>query len=347
MIEVIKSYIQLNSIEILLLTLNVAVFVIGIIGNFLVCYVVYKCKALHSVTNFFIVNLAVADFVVLLICLPPTIVQTMFETWFFGEFMCKIIHGLQTISFCTSVLTLCAISIERYFGICRPMTPKMSKRKFILILAVIWIVAVLVALPSLIVMRLKIHFPDIPEYLSVCYRSWSMDTDIVYNTTLLFSLYFLPICILGICYTVISINLWKSRIPGTGEALSNSKSVLVNVFIGTCDVAGNQLQSRKNVAKMLMAIVILFIICYLPFNLLHVKCKYFRLLDMLDNQSYIRVIWLIAQWLCYFNSAMNPVIYNFMSARFRREFQIACCCLKEDESIYDRNRHTRTFRTEM
>jgi hypothetical protein len=29
----------------------------------------------------------------------------------------------------------------------------------------------------------------------------------------------------------------------------------------------------------------------------------------------------LAHWLCYFNSAVNPVIYNFMSGKFRKEFR--------------------------
>lgn len=78
-----------------LIVLNVLVLVIGLLGNFLVCFVVYRNSSMQSVTNIFIVNLAVADFCVLLFCLPPTVVWDVTETWFFGTLLCKLILYFQ------------------------------------------------------------------------------------------------------------------------------------------------------------------------------------------------------------------------------------------------------------
>ena len=50
---------------------------------------------MQSVTNLFIVNLAVADFIVLIFSSPPSVLQTVTETWFLGEAMCKIAHLIQ------------------------------------------------------------------------------------------------------------------------------------------------------------------------------------------------------------------------------------------------------------
>lgn len=65
------------------------------VGNALVCLAVYTNYTMRTVTNLFIVNLAVADFFVILFCLPPTVVWDVTETWFLGEVMCKVVLYFQ------------------------------------------------------------------------------------------------------------------------------------------------------------------------------------------------------------------------------------------------------------
>lgn len=94
-IKEINDYIFPKVYEWIFIGLNILVFIFGLGGNFLVCYAVYRNKHLQSVTNYFLVNLAVADFLVVLICLPPTLVHDIAQTWFLGIVMCKLILYLQ------------------------------------------------------------------------------------------------------------------------------------------------------------------------------------------------------------------------------------------------------------
>lgn len=64
-------------------------------GNALVCIAVYTNHTMRTVTNIFIVNLAVADFFVILFCLPPTVLWDVTETWFMGKSMCKVLIYFQ------------------------------------------------------------------------------------------------------------------------------------------------------------------------------------------------------------------------------------------------------------
>lgn len=59
---------------------------------------------MRTVTNYFIVNLAVADFLVILICLPPTVLWDVTDTWFMGTLACKIVLYLQVSVFFSSLL---------------------------------------------------------------------------------------------------------------------------------------------------------------------------------------------------------------------------------------------------
>lgn len=79
----------------ILVILHFSVFVSGLVGNALVCLSVYRNKSLQTVTNYYIVNLAVADFLVILICLPPTVYWDITLTWNFGLVLCKLVLYLQ------------------------------------------------------------------------------------------------------------------------------------------------------------------------------------------------------------------------------------------------------------
>lgn len=75
------------------------VFVVGLVGNCLVCVAVYRNHTMRTVTNYFIVNLAAADFLVILFCLPPSVVWDVTSTWWFGIAMCKVVLYLQVSCF--------------------------------------------------------------------------------------------------------------------------------------------------------------------------------------------------------------------------------------------------------
>ena len=94
-LDMIRDYIRPSAFEWLLITFYLAVFVLGLVGNALVCFVVWYDRQLRTVTNLFIVNLAVADLVIIVVCLPPTVLGDVTETWYLGPVMCKIVLYLQ------------------------------------------------------------------------------------------------------------------------------------------------------------------------------------------------------------------------------------------------------------
>lgn len=69
-------------------------FIIGVTGNSLVCYAVWRNRNMRTVTNIFIVNLAIADLTVIICCLPATLSVDITETWFYGFVLCKIVYFL-------------------------------------------------------------------------------------------------------------------------------------------------------------------------------------------------------------------------------------------------------------
>ncbi|XP_045201934.2 orexin/Hypocretin receptor type 1-like [Mercenaria mercenaria] len=78
-----------------------------------------------------------------------------------------------------------------------------------------------------------------------------------------------------------------------------------------------QTESRKKAVRMLVAVVLLFALCFLPNHTLNIL----RYTGQLQNVPNKRIFALFAHWATFFNSCINPVIYNFMSEAFRKAFK--------------------------
>ncbi|KAK0090037.1 hypothetical protein PV325_003850 [Microctonus aethiopoides] len=94
-IDLIADFLKPDIYDWLLIAMHIIVFIIGIIGNSLVCIAIYRNRSMRTVTNYFIVNLAIADLMVIIFCLPSTVLWDITETWFLGDKLCKIIPYLQ------------------------------------------------------------------------------------------------------------------------------------------------------------------------------------------------------------------------------------------------------------
>ncbi|KAG5675442.1 hypothetical protein PVAND_005346 [Polypedilum vanderplanki] len=89
------------------------VFSVGLVGNLFVISVVFRVPRMRSVTNLFIANLAFADVLVIIFCVPATLMSNLFVPWILGWFMCKTVPYVQGVSVAASVYSLIAVSLDR------------------------------------------------------------------------------------------------------------------------------------------------------------------------------------------------------------------------------------------
>ncbi|KAL0129704.1 hypothetical protein PUN28_001755 [Cardiocondyla obscurior] len=122
------------------------------LGNLLVILAVSCTSKLRTVTNMFIVNLAVADLMVSVLVLPFSIIWEVFKVWIFGKIWCSIWLALDVWMCTASILNLCVISLDRYLAVTRPITyPQlMSSKRAKMLLASVWILSFLICLPPLV-----------------------------------------------------------------------------------------------------------------------------------------------------------------------------------------------------
>ncbi|XP_076441094.1 cholecystokinin receptor-like [Babylonia areolata] len=332
------------------------VLVLGLVGNILVVVSVARYRRMHNVTNIFLLSLASADLLLVCICVPVKFTGFITFTWRLGEVMCKGVHYLQNVSIICSVLNLTGLSLERYYAILHPMrarytcTVKLARRTVL----VIWALSLIMAVPILVGQEHIMVGERKKGYW--CMEQWAgPELHQLYQLYMLLVVYLLPLTFMTANYVSICRRLWQVRYQRASIRAEHSHMVRpepsqqsLMPFLSpttTGSAAGDacasrelrqmvrQLQkgarckrsplsedaTRKQVVKMLVAVVVLFAVCWGPILINNVLVA-FGVLEQLHHgwlKPMRQVFWLMA----YLNSSLNPIVYGFMSKNFRDSFR--------------------------
>lgn len=120
---------------------------LAIIGNTIVCVSIYKFKRLQTMTNYYVFNLAIADFLYGLTGMPLLLITTIAGKWMLGSALCQLSGTLQTLFVLVSIWTLCLISVNRYFAVGQHASYKSvyKKKRVLLSIACVWFIAAVVS----------------------------------------------------------------------------------------------------------------------------------------------------------------------------------------------------------
>ncbi len=139
--------------QILLGILLSSISVAGFCGNFLVVVAVIRTRTLNSVTDYFICSLACADLFVSVFIMPFAIATEILKgVWLFGVIFCSIWSSFDILCCTASIMNLCAISIDRYIAIIKPLTYReiVTPLRCWIAIAVVWILASSLAFSQLL-----------------------------------------------------------------------------------------------------------------------------------------------------------------------------------------------------
>ena len=123
-----------------------------IFGNILVVVAVARERYLHTVTNYFITSLAVADCLVGSIVMPFSAANELLNgQWVFGQDLCDVWHSFDVLASTASILNLCVISMDRYWAITDPFTypSRMTPRRACCFIALVWFCSSLISFPAI------------------------------------------------------------------------------------------------------------------------------------------------------------------------------------------------------
>ncbi|CAL8299874.1 unnamed protein product [Merluccius merluccius] len=355
-----REYLRPKQYEWALIAGYIMVFLVSLVGNSLVCFAVWKNRHMRTVTNYFIVNLSFADVLVTLTCLPASLVVDITETWFFGNTLCKIVPYLQTISVSVSVLTLSCIAQDRWYAICHPLMFKSTAKRARKSIVLIWLVSCTIMIPQAIVMECTSLLPELTNKTSlftVCDEHWGEEIyPKVYHTCFFIVTYFAPLCFMVLAYIQICHKLWCQQIPGSSSVMQRKwhsfqcsnqapgPGESVRVRTSTVCAEVKQVRARRKTARMLIVVLFVFALCYLPISVLNIMKRVFGTFKNTNDRETVYAWFTFSHWLIYANSAANPIVYNFLSGKFREEFKAAfsCHCVGQKQTRTKRRTRTST-----
>ncbi|XP_056370937.1 prosaposin receptor GPR37 [Oenanthe melanoleuca] len=299
--------------------LSVVIFGIGIMGNMAVMCIVCHNYYMRSISNSLLANLAFWDFLIVFFCLPLVIFQELTKKWLLEDFSCKIVPYIEVASLGVTTFTLCALCIDRfraatnvqmYYEMIENCASTTAK------LAVIWVGALLLALPEVVlrqlardepghggaagercVVKISTALPDTIYVLALTYdgaRLWWY-----------FGCYFcLPTLFTITCSLVTARKIRRAEKACTR---GNKRQI--------------QLESQMNCT--VVALTILYGFCIIPENICNIVTAY---MSTGVSRQTMDLLHLISQFLLFFKSCVTPVLLFCLCKPFSRAFMECCCC---------------------
>nr|O42179.1 RecName: Full=Somatostatin-like receptor F_48D10.1 [Takifugu rubripes]AAB86684.1 unknown [Takifugu rubripes] len=214
-----------GSSALLTAVIYITVFVVGLTGNTLAIYVVLRYAGMKTVTNIYILNLAVAD-ELYIVGLPFLATQNVLSYWPFGSFLCRVVMTADSMNQFTSIFCLTVMSIDRYLAVVHPIRstkwrhPRVAK----VVSAAVWAVSFVVVLPVVIFSDVQVR-PSRPlqvgtsskclvkrvqETFNSCNMIWPEPKNVWSTAFILYTAmvgFFGPLLIICLCYLLIVIKV--------------------------------------------------------------------------------------------------------------------------------------------
>ncbi|XP_075948812.1 cholecystokinin receptor type A [Anarhichas minor] len=348
-----------QSVRIVLYSL---IFLLSLMGNSLIIAVLVRNRRMRTVTNLFLLSLAVSDLMVSLVCIPFTLIPNLMRDFIFGAGMCKLVMYFMGVSVSVSTFNLVAISLERYSAICNPLTSRawQTKSHAAKVITATWVASFILMLPYPISSGLKPFTRHNNSTGYMCRLVWPNDfIQQSWYVSLVLLLFLIPGIVMMTAYGLICLELYRgitfelssrkssrerqlstgSIKPGDSDGcyLQPSKKKTITASAGRPSskptvgrVCGSSsttnLMAKKRVIRMLLVIVFLFFLCWTPIFVVNAWQAFDRRSAYRLTGAPISYIHLLS----YTSACVNPIIYCFMNKRFRQGMlaTFTCCsCL--------------------
>ncbi|NWV03762.1 GPR19 protein, partial [Ptilonorhynchus violaceus] len=292
-----------------------ALWLISVLGNFLVCFVMLRSRRTQSTTNYFVVSMACADLLSSVGSAPFLLLQLSSGRWMLGSGMCRLVRYIQYLTPGVQIYLLLTISLDRCYTLIHPLRVKVSREKAQKMALVSWLCGALFASPACFLYgsstnhHCNFFLPD----------SWQGTASGVIHLSVL--LFLIPSLLIILCYQKLFMYIWRRD---------------------TEDMAGRRtvnFVSRRKVktVKMFLIFISHFLMSWLPFfmvQLWHPQETDYRKSSL---------VFLAITWISFSSSASKPILFYIYNANFRRGMQETCCRWKYHRSnIYTITTSSRT-----
>uniref|UniRef100_A0A8C3K6I0 X-C motif chemokine receptor 1 n=1 Tax=Calidris pygmaea TaxID=425635 RepID=A0A8C3K6I0_9CHAR len=256
-------------------------FLLSLLGNTLVLWILFKYENLTSLTNIFIMNLCVSDLV--FSCMLPFWAVDQTFGWIFGEFLCKAVNAVFSIGYYSGVFFLTLMTILRYLAVVNPLSTLRSQtqRCGFLVSLVVWTASILIVVPEMIHTRVqdKLEGGKSCDYADAKWKNVD-----IYLRNVLFLISF---GVIIFCYFKILIILLGARS-----------------------------RRKHRTVKLILIIVVAFFLSWAPYNILSFLITFPPPSCQYEKDS--KLAFHISRKIAFSHCCLNPVLYVFVGVKFKR-----------------------------
>ncbi|XP_006021551.1 prokineticin receptor 1 [Alligator sinensis] len=265
------------------------------IGNFIFIAALARYKKLRNLTNLLIANLAISDFIVAIVCCPFEMDYYVVRqlSWEHGHVLCASVNYLRTVSLYVSTNALLAIAVDRYLAIVHPLKPRMNYQTATFLIALVWIVSILIAIPSAYFATEIVLFTVKNQKKFFCGQIWPVDQQMYYKSYFLFifGIEFVgPVITMTLCYARISQELWFKTVPGFQT-----------------EQIRKRLRCRRKTVMVLMCILTAYVLCWAPFYGFTIVRDFFPTIFV--KQKHYLTAFYIVECIAMSNSMINTMCF--------------------------------------
>ncbi|XP_028993636.1 cholecystokinin receptor [Betta splendens] len=341
------------------------IFFLSVAGNLLIIVVLTANKRMRTVTNTFLLSLAVSDLMMAVFCMPFTLIPSILKDFIFGAAMCKTVSYLMGVSVSISTFSLVAIAIERYSAICNPLKSRVwqTRSHAYRVIAATWVLAFTIMIPYPIISHLEPYQKPDNTTAHQCRHKWPLATaEQTWYVLLLLVLFAIPGVVMIVAYGLISRELYRGiqfEMGHNKDSTDVKNGLTSTVSSGSDDGDGcyvNVVQRPHSMEMSTMAASSRAIKAERPRSntseaKLEAKKRVIRMLVVIvvlfflcwmplycantwrafDDTSAKRLLSgppiAFIHLLSYTSACVNPIIYCFMNTRFRKALlsTFSCC----------------------
>ncbi|KAM3857470.1 endothelin receptor type B-like [Diretmus argenteus] len=301
--------------------LSCVIFAVGIVGNATLLRIICQNKSMRNGPNALIASLALGDLIYVAIDIPINVYKLLAMRWPFsdsvvGLFLCKLFPFLQKASVGITVLNLCALSVDRYRAVVSwsrvqgTGIPTVTAVEIVMI----WLLSVVLAVPEAVGFNM-VTFDYNNVTMTTCMLQPKTPFMIFYRDAKdwwLFGFYFcVPLACSAVFYGLMTCEMLRHQKGSLRIALSE------------------HLKQRREVAKAVFCLVLIFALCWFPLHLSRLLKKIaYKSYDerRCDLLNFLLVLDYFSINLATINSCINPIILYFISKKFKNCFKSCLCC---------------------
>ena len=276
------------------------IIVTSLVGNSLIIAIVHKNYNHHMKTpnNFFVVNTAAADILITVSSATEAVITLALSSWLvhgaFGHALCKLKSVIMALSALVTTQSLATMAVDRFIVVFFPLRRIITRQVAYGIIGITWVSSIVFTVPM-------VFLANVQEFKgsNICYLTfWESESVEIYFVAIFVLFKCAPLVIQGALYTAVMLKLCLRETPGNELHIPNHHHYHTE-------------KMNRRIIGMLVAIVLLFAVCWLPLWIESMLC--FQHFSHMCTADVYFLVWFLA----YSKSAINPCIYFIFNETFR------------------------------